>query len=259
MTNQNPCEAKADFEKWAKGFSGCSGGNIKGDYWICGIEWAGSLNESDLKFNDVTSPSAWKDDQKYRKWQLKSRYNQNALKLYAAMLDKTVTDYRQIGLASNGPFTRKSNTFKMNLYPISFRKDLKKLWTTWLPNKTGLPTKACYQKWCRDNRFPVIRGWVEEHSPKVIIGTSRDYMDDFVLAFGGKNAFQENIRKIKEQGEDIGAGRKLNWLELDGKSKGNRTLLVVTPFLGAQQGLNSNQLLQATGAKIAQRQKTLMI
>src|SRR3990172_9532296 len=28
-----------EFEKWARGFSGCDGGNPKGSIWLCGIEW----------------------------------------------------------------------------------------------------------------------------------------------------------------------------------------------------------------------------
>jgi hypothetical protein len=37
-----------DFERWAKGFSGCDGGNLHGAIWFCGIEW-GTGTEHDLR------------------------------------------------------------------------------------------------------------------------------------------------------------------------------------------------------------------
>ena len=32
-----------NFKKWACSLSGCDGGNLMADTWLCGIEWGGSV------------------------------------------------------------------------------------------------------------------------------------------------------------------------------------------------------------------------
>lgn len=45
-----------DFGKWARGFSGCDGGDIgsheKQSIWYCGIEWGGGWHEKMLEDED---------------------------------------------------------------------------------------------------------------------------------------------------------------------------------------------------------------
>jgi hypothetical protein len=38
---------KTEFTKWAKSLSGCDGGNLKSEYYFCGIEW-GTGGEENL-------------------------------------------------------------------------------------------------------------------------------------------------------------------------------------------------------------------
>ncbi len=34
-----------NFKDWACSLSGCDGGNLKADTWLCGIEWGGGSAE----------------------------------------------------------------------------------------------------------------------------------------------------------------------------------------------------------------------
>ena len=137
------------------------------------------------------------------------------------------------------PFHRESDFFQLNLYPIAFRKVDSHLWVDKYKAATGLSTRDEYLEWCRRNRFPEIRSWMERGRPKLIVGVGSSFQDDFRTAFGfhgGEN--EENIE-----------GRTLAWM-----SNGS-TFLAVIPFLGQFQ-LDSDRRLQAFGHRLGALMKS---
>ena len=140
-----------------------------------------------------------------------------------------------------------SEIFKMNLYPIAFPNTDDGLWDKYgLTKITGLPSKEIYRTWCFLHRFPAINKQVTNYSPKYIIATGISYLTDFVVCFSGEKS-DEMIHKeeIKPQSEANKSTRNFYWRRLNQK-----TILVVTPFFGGPNGMNSDYLLQQLGERI---------
>lgn len=254
MNQKNALTATKAFEKWATGFSGCDGGNLDGDYWFCGIEWSGNYTEEELVDDfakDYSMPGNWgKSEQEFNQI-LAAQYNRKILKLYSSIIGRDVEKYRHLLNEDEMPFSKTSKTLKLNLYPLAFNQDQDEGWRTqhWLYERTGLASKSLYRAWCQAHRFPIFRSAVEKHRPKVIVGTSRSYRDEYAMAFAGEgHTFIEATRQLREN-EEVILDRKINWTMLDE----GRTLLVVTPFLGGRWGLTSDEQLRQTGELIAKR------
>lgn len=102
-----------DFATWAKGFSGCNGGNLHGAIWACGIEWGtGKDHEISRELRDnVSNPP-----QIYRSLEDIIRYP------YGIKLIKLITAMGLPGRYTNQfPFHPKSQFFQLNLFPIAFK------------------------------------------------------------------------------------------------------------------------------------------
>jgi hypothetical protein len=219
------------FEKWAKGFSGCDGGNLNGEVWFCGIEWGLGKEHfiwDEMKTDCTSPPQEYKSAEENLSYQL----NRKLMKLIAAMKGGSVSEYRNIAYNNPFPFHRKSNYFKLNLFPVACRSTSAE-WTEELKVATGFSTKAQCLQWCRYNRFPTMRGWVEEGSPKLLVCYGSSYKDDFKEAFGftGAKEYRETIE-----------GLNLVWM------RKKKTTLAIIPFLNFQKGLlNSDHLVGAFG------------
>ena len=168
----------ADFEKWAKLYSGCDGGNLNGVIWLCGIEWGGGDDPDKLDFQrqiDVLNkrvPGRSPKDTKLiiQNSSKKYVYDHNAFKLLTTILTNRKleeSDYKEYA-AKFITYTNDSQFFKMNLYPISFRDTSEDHWNEKWKVKTGLPTKYHYKLWCWKNRFPEIKKWVKKGNPKLM-------------------------------------------------------------------------------------------
>jgi hypothetical protein len=227
------------FAKWALGFSGCDGGNLCGGVWFCGIEW-GAGEDLDLQTEltrDVTAPP-----QRYQcpadilrdrvsgRW---FQYDAKLLKLIAAMRGDSVSEYKHIAHETPFPFHKDSKYFKLNLFPINFRRVDSRLWTDRYKAITGLNTRDAYLEWCRCNRFPAMRSWMDRGRPKLVVGVGSSCKSEFRSAFGFEGP------EHKERIED----KDLVWL-----SNGTAVLAVI-PFLGPF-GLNSNKRLEAFGRRL---------
>ncbi len=234
------------FEKWAKGFSGCDGGNLRGSIWLCGIEWG--LGDKHELAEELERPVS-KPPQRYKRPadvlggpKGKYPFNEMFLKLTAAMRGGSVQDYKRIAFEEPFPFHRRSDFFKLNVFPIAFKKIKQKhdprLWFDKYGELTGLSTADQYIDWCRANRFPAIRSWVKRGRPRLIIcvGGSKEFRDDFQKAFGFDG---------KEHEEDI-QGKKLVWV-----SK-SRSVLATVPYSTSPSGINSNPLMQAFGERLGE-------
>ena len=231
--------ATKEFEAWATGYSGCDGGNINGPIWFCGIEYGGGETESDFMSDDAITPRHIEAD-KLRN-HLKPQYNRKMAKIYSTICQQEVRHYLE-NAEERQLMSPKGDVFKMNLFPIAFRKDHDELWKKWIFDRTGLPTKSMYRAWCQNNRFTKIQEWVTNYNPKLIVATSTYYESDFIMAFGGVGAIYS--RDIVEE-EKIQC-RNLVWLPInDGK-----TILAITPFLGYRYGINSDELMSGFGNRL---------
>lgn len=229
-----------DFIRWATGFSGCDGGNPKGNIWLCGFEFGGGNTEEDLVFSDdVTLPAYvggeyWENRDEFLKFQ----YNLKAIKLLTALAGKDIGDYESF-FRNQSCFDCDSNYFKLNLYPIGFKDTSHQHWADWLVKKTGFTAKQDYLTWCRENRFPILRNWVLTYSPSLILCTGISYAQQFQSAFGSgdENVFTEEV-----------AGKQIKYF----LTNNDQTLVAVIYFLGTIYGLKSNDELSLTGKRLAE-------
>ena len=235
-----------NLEKWACSLSGCDGGNINADTWLCGIEWGGGSGgnyyEKDLPeaMNEGTVSAIldefdWEDSLTYP-------YGRSFAKLYTAINGGMVEDYKTVANLKG------NEIFKANLYPIAFDSTDHSLWhKNKLDELTGFKDKYLFNTWCFFNRFPVFSDLRKIHKPKLIIGTGIDYLRDFLMFFGGNEKIEKlQSIKISPESEHNKYDRTCYWVKLD-----QDTLLVVIPFFSGRYGLNSNYLLQEMGRHIA--------
>jgi hypothetical protein len=226
------------FEKWATGFSGCDGGNLRGPIWFCGIEWGTGEDldlETELRSSVSSPPQRYRCPEDLFRDPVSGRpypFDAKLLKLIGAMRGDRVAEYKRVAYERPFPFHKDSKYFKLNLFPIPFRKVDPGLWTDKYKLLTGLPTRAAYLQWCRERRFPGIREWTELGQPRLVVGIGRSCTSDFRAAFG----FTGPETRVTI------ADRELIWM-----SNGKAALAII-PFLGYQKGsLNSDNLLQAFG------------
>jgi hypothetical protein len=224
------------FAKWAAAYSGFVGGNPRGRTWLCGIEDTGSDTDETLVFGDASTPSSWtRGSVEFLK---ESPYHKSATKLLMSLKGRgefeSVLDF----LNTERCFCKHSDYFKLNLYPIAFPNDSTKLWMPWLEERTGLPSKRLYWRWCAENRFPIFRKWVREFSPRIVVCTGVSYSEAFFSAFTNG-----------EEQQSCTAGNRLIRYSITNKGK---TLVAVIYFFSNARGLNSNTSIRETGARLAE-------
>ncbi|MHB8790182.1 MAG: hypothetical protein ACYDBT_09905 [Desulfobulbaceae bacterium] len=233
----------AEFEKWAKGFSGCDGGNLEtGKIWFSGIEWGMGFDPKTFTFDKYPSDKIefWSDE--YRKEFSKSPFDRGVVQIYSVMTGNQAGDYRKVAKEEK-IFSRDSKLFKMNIYPLAFQRDGNELWSEDWFNITGLPTKSVYRAWCQQHRFPEIKKWVERYNPKIIIASGVSYKADFLMAFAGP----EQLYTLSKRTPETINGRELFWCEINN----GQTILAITPFLTGRWGLNSYELIEKFGSRIS--------
>lgn len=202
-------EVKADFAKWATGFSGCNGGDI-GDpanksIWVCGIESGGDFEPlTDLSI--LSQPSkGWctknvQTKQVSEAWQvnLKLRFFRMATKLLTVLNGQSVNDFESFA-KDKQPFVEgSSGYFSLNLFPINFRNIKHEHWTDLHYQATGFSTKAEYIKWLTENRFQEMREWTEKYQPKLIICIGKSERDRFFEAFSGDTDYELHKTSLNE-------------------------------------------------------------
>jgi len=234
-------------KEWVCSFSGCDGGNVDADIWLCGIEWGSASNgdyyekwlpEELVKGNVELSLTKfdWRESLGYP-------YGRSFAKLYTSIKGGKVENYKKVSDLEG------SELFKLNLYPIAFDSTSHELWhKNKMTELIGFENKYLFNVWCFFNRFPFFSKLRKKHNPKLIIGTGVDYLRDFLMFFAGN----ENINKlcsgsITPESAANKTDRIYYWVRLD-----SDTLLVVIPFFSGRYGLNSNYLLQEMGERISQ-------
>ncbi len=223
------------FEAWAKSFSGCDGGNLNGSIWFSGIEYGGSKLSDFIPLEDPIDMS----DEDVRKNYFNYQYDRKVMKLYSSIIGRSAGDYREVFHFTNA-FKNDSDVFKMNIYPLAFKNDWKGNWTKELYEKTGFISKTHYQSWCQLERFPIIKNWVRNYQPKIIIATGLTYSLEYRMAFCGiEAAFKEPSSKDVQ-------GKKIFWIEVPDCE----TILFIIPFLGPG-GLMRDDHIHDFGLRIA--------
>jgi hypothetical protein len=116
------------FATWAKGFSGCDGGDIGSpaarSTWVCGIEWGGGAKPEEWEpslSEDVGDPPPGHDDAEHN---LRYIFNWQTVKLLTAIDGGKVGDYRKTAAAVR-PFPNDLLNYKMEKFGKAARKAAK--------------------------------------------------------------------------------------------------------------------------------------
>lgn len=235
-SQRNPIALHDFLASW----SGCDGGHLKADVWICGIEHGGAC-EPNTPLQTEREPGAWDETFKtshpeFFTWQ----YHQKVAKLMVAIerlrrprgsrLEENYRAYMEERL-----YVRGGDTFKLNLFPFSSPSTSSSEWEQAYKSVLGM-TRDSYAELCRQVRFPFFAKERQKYAPKVVLATGKTYRDDFVRAFGFSNTSVEEFH--------IG-NRECR------RYRDQESTLVVTPFFGGRYGMNSDGLLERLAEEIA--------
>jgi hypothetical protein len=240
---------KENFKQWAKELSGCDGGNIQADTWLCGIEWGGGYNNYQKLKKEIEDEVKTSNEYDFKEHQeyTNGNYGKSFAKLYTAIYNNECKTEKDLENYQNYIETLDNDKiFKLNLYPISFKDTNRERWdSNDLEEITGFKSKYLYQLWCFFNRFPNFLKLRKEHKPKLIICTGVDYLRDFLMCFAGC----ENIGEVQVgylEGQSDANKYERNYYHL----KIENTLIVILPFFSGSYGLNSYYLLNEMGKRI---------
>lgn len=107
------------FERWSKGYSGCDGGNLKGEVWFCGIEWGLGKEhpiDEELKVDRSKVPQEYASSEVILKY---PNVGIRLIKLITAMRGGSVQNYDYVARETPFPFHKRSQYFKLNLFPVA--------------------------------------------------------------------------------------------------------------------------------------------
>lgn len=249
----------SEFSAWACSFSGCDGGNLNADTWLCGIEWGGATTGPGNYYEKLVKEINAGEAKPYYKekfdWQesLTYTYGRSFAKLFSAIQNEKVENYKQLAKEWTG-----DELLKLNLYPIAFDNTDEIEWKRHELDKiTGFDEKHLFQTWCFFNRFPEFTKMRQRKNPKLIICTGITYLRDFFYCFAGDQNKCEDMQpedtKPKSNSNKQNT-RRFYWISLENDKENEDTKLVVIPFFSGAYGLNSDYLLQQVGDRIREKQ-----
>lgn len=230
-----------NIEKWANSFSGCDGGDINSDVWLCGIEWGytNATDEDREKYYEKELPSWIKkgEDKANIDYDFFEDKGENGKEYPFNLAFKKI--YSSIQKDFNFP----NKLFKFNLSPVPFNQDDNKLWTQNIIKATGFNNKNDFMKYIMSlNRFTKIR---DEYKPKLIVCIGNSRKIDFLHTFFGKYNLKLKSEIIKNN-EENKTNRYMSYVKHD------HTTLVVIPFATSASGLNSDYLKNQVAKKIVE-------
>lgn len=227
------------FQDWAKAWSGCNGGNVNADLWVCGLEFGTGHKKPFLdrrhERHHVDGVPAWTPGflAEFGDQVEASAYIRKLAKVILAFRGQPIGDYKTFRM---GRMLRSDGqAFHLNLYPLSFRSSGADLWSKEHYELTGLPNKVIYRAWCMEHRFPWLAQHLREAGPKVLLCTGTSFREDFLCAFSA-DPFADKTPRTLPSGKVV-EERLINQ---------GRTRLLISPFLG-QGGIMSNADLTALG------------
>ena len=220
-------------------YRGIDGGNPNAPVWICGIEHGGKSDRGIPDISPEARPGSWTEEFKkefpdFSSWP----YHQKVAKLMVALRRSkpgadphgSVDGWRQY--LAEELYVLEGETFKLNLFPLASPRDNDDKWFEDYGARIGMTIKDDYRALCRGARFDFLRGLREHHRPRLVLGTGRTYREDFAAAFGfaGRSCEQMDVR--------FGSARRECFVYRDEDGT-----LVVCPFLGGRNGVNSHGLI----------------
>lgn len=226
--------ANKNLEKWANSYSGCDGGDISSDVWLCGVEWGYEIatdEEREMYYKKGLPEEIQKGEAK-----LNTDYDFFADDNYPFN-----TAFKKVFKELDFP----EKLLKLNMSPIAFKKDKELFWTQNLVEATGFETKSDFMRYIMSlNRFTNIR---ETHKPKLIVCVGNDRRESFLQTFFGDESLkltQETIRPADDNGNQD--NRYIYHVKHD------NTLLVVIPFSTSPKGIQSDYLLKEVAKRISE-------
>lgn len=149
--------------------------------WLLGIEPGWSLAD-EAADTEMEGERAAKLEAYAVELQLEWPFNRNAFKLLCALEGGDPEDFRAFTQRVR-PFERGSTGyFKANLFPEPCNKVGE--WDAHSAAKTGFTRKDDYRAWLRENRFRVMKSWIERCRPSLVIGTGLTHLADFLEITG---------------------------------------------------------------------------
>lgn len=224
-----------EFRDWAgnpdRFVESCDGGDLGSStnpsIWLMGIEPGWSLADQAKEANgDGMSLEALAEYSV--ELQLGWPFNVGAFKLLAALDGKSPQNYLAFACEKR-PFERGSlGYFKGNLFPEAFYNIPS--WGDEAVRTTGFSSKAEYQVWMREVRFPILTTWIEKCRPKLIIGLGLTHVADFLTMV-------QCLEKPDEHSFEVNEHKKRMFTTRSGLVP-----LAILPHLtGGANGLNSDE------------------
>lgn len=241
------------FREYVASFAGMDGGNPNAKFWICGIEHGGEVER--FKFQPEGKLGAWSTERKSecgaRRWQYWQRLSKLIVHTAnavhggaAASLGSDWKKYLEQCLHSETGWD-----LKLNLYPIPSSCVADDAWAHAFRDEHLLRSKASYQGFCRQHRFPKLASMVLEHVPRVIMCTGTTFKAEFAEAFGF--AVDDASFRAVPLETKFSRGQTCNLLVNEAHRAGLEVTLVVVPFPGRPFGLTSNAMLEEAGKVLA--------
>lgn len=233
-----------EFRDWATNpdrfLESCDGGDpgtpANPSIWVLGIEpgWSLADQEKEASGQKISTETLAEYSIDL---QLGWPFNVAAFKLLAALDGRSPTDYLAFAQEKR-PFERGcTGYFKGNLFSEAFYNV--PAWGHEAIRTTGFATKAEYQVWMREARFPILTAWIEKCRPKLIIGLGLTHADDFLAI----------ARASEQPGQHS--------FEVNGHSKrmfmtqsGLVPLAILPHLTGGPSGLNSNEAIAYAAQQI---------
>jgi len=247
-------------KEWVASYSSCQGGSpSKSAIWLVDILWhwpkgyAQTDEDRDIQIsahlnsgvldsikNGFCPPHDHRFDLTDR---LRRPSSLNSTKLISTIMGSSVEEY-PLFVA----FSKNTDIFKLNLYPISLPSTEPSLWDKYsLAGITGISTRHEFEEYCARYRFPFFRSELEKHEPSVILCIGLTYLEQFERCFcdnGGESQLNREVITDTYSPKNS-EPRDLYWKWLNEK-----TLFVAVPFMTDSSGLNSDNLLQQFGDRI---------
>lgn len=240
MLSNAALEFRARIESQSEFLSTCDGGDPgspdKPSIWLLGLEPGWSLaDQAAAEASDVAA------DQELEAYsidlQLKWPFNRNAFKLLTAIGGGQPENYREFAKSAQ-PFVSGSKGYlKGNLFPVPFNNLAD--WDDVATATTGFATKDEYKAWVRAVRFPILKGWIEQCRPRLLIGSGTTHLSDFLEIVGAN----ETPRTFEFE---VNGHRKRIFI-----SESGIVPVVIIPHLsGGSHSLNSNDAIARAAAII---------
>lgn len=159
-------------------------GNPKGQYWFVGIEEAYDFTKGlDAIAKEYAQQCSEVQPETIEK--AAAEMGRKYTKIYDIMSKIVAEPQADWKTYRNGRlFQKGSNEFQMNLYPLG-KKTTE--WNSEYEKIFGFRDADDYISTVREQRFPLLRKFRDDHKPKVTICFGSTYTDDFINAFGLEN------------------------------------------------------------------------